>query len=306
MKRIVSVIVTFNRKNLLKECIEALLNQTEKTDILIIDNASTDGTRAYIDEYILDNKILYHNTKSNLGGAGGFNYGMKIAVKQEYDYIWIMDDDTMPEPTALEELLKADRILDGNYGFLASAVLWKDGKSCLMNIPGVCKSWLSGIKNNYVEKGIVGIKHASFVSVFFPKHIVREVGYPIKEFFIWNDDFEYTTRISDRHDCYYVSKSKVIHKMAANTEANILKDVPERLGRHRYGYRNEYFTIKKYGFSAKLKYYYKIIGICFSILKSDCKNKRKRIGIVLKGTIDGWFFNPKIETCDEGTLNDGM
>jgi GT2 family glycosyltransferase len=295
MNKTVSVIVTYNRKELLYECMEALLHQTVSTDILVVDNASTDNTKEYIAPLLSKDSVHYHNTKKNLGGAGGFHIGMKIAMKKGYDYVWIMDDDTIPEPTALEEIFKADQILDGKYGFLASAVLWTDGQACLMNIPGVSKKWLQGTKNDYVEQGMVGIKHASFVSVFFPREIIQEVGLPIKEFFIWNDDFEYTTRISQNHDCYYVSRSKVCHKMKANTETDIVKDSPDRLDRYFYGYRNEYYTIKKFGAVEKMKYYFKILSVCFRVLKSDCPAKRKRIGIVLKGVVSGWFFRPSVE-----------
>lgn len=54
---------------------------------------------------------------------------MRWAVESGYEYIWIMDDDTLPEPSALEKLLEADRVLGGpaNCGFLSSVVLWTDG-----------------------------------------------------------------------------------------------------------------------------------------------------------------------------------
>ena len=90
--KVVAVVVTYNRKELLKECIEALIKQEyNDCEILIVDNASTDGTKDYINQYIKENKIIYKNTGSNLGGAGGFNYGMKEACKLGCDYIWNMD-----------------------------------------------------------------------------------------------------------------------------------------------------------------------------------------------------------------------
>ena len=74
MDRILAVIVSYNRKELLKEAIEHLLKQqAENLDILVVDNASTDGTKEYIQGYIDDNKIIYENTGSNIGGAGGFS-----------------------------------------------------------------------------------------------------------------------------------------------------------------------------------------------------------------------------------------
>lgn len=131
-----AVVVTYNRKDLLLKNIESLLAQTCKDvlDILIIDNASTDGTREVIDEYISKKEVYYYNTGANLGGAGGFNYGIKLATEMGYGTLWILDDDTLPTSTALDELRKKDQELGENYGFLSSKVLWKDGSICTMNI----------------------------------------------------------------------------------------------------------------------------------------------------------------------------
>ena len=93
-KKIAAIVVTYNRKELLKECINALLDQDyENCDVLVIDNASTDGTENYIAEEIKNKKVKYYNTGANLGGAGGFNYGMRKAVEEKYEYAWVMDDD---------------------------------------------------------------------------------------------------------------------------------------------------------------------------------------------------------------------
>lgn len=74
-KSVAVVVVTYNRKELLKECINALLNSTYKNiKVLVIDNHSTDGTKDYISEELENEKVLYVDTGKNLGGAGGFNY----------------------------------------------------------------------------------------------------------------------------------------------------------------------------------------------------------------------------------------
>ena len=68
---IAAVVVTYNRKELLCECIEGLLAQTKRVDaIYIIDNASTDGTKEALGAYVEAGSIVYVNTGANLGGAG--------------------------------------------------------------------------------------------------------------------------------------------------------------------------------------------------------------------------------------------
>ena len=128
IKKIAAVIVTFNRKELLFQCIDCLENQTVgKPDILVIDNASTDGTGEDLVQLVRSGRINYFNTGENLGGAGGFSFGIERAAELGYEYIWLMDDDTMAHPDTLEKLLEADRGLSGNYGFLSSTALWTDG-----------------------------------------------------------------------------------------------------------------------------------------------------------------------------------
>ena len=103
MKKVAAVVVTYNRKKLLKSCIENLLNQTFKIDVIVIDNMSTDGTREMLEDFIATKKIIYHSTGKNIGGAGGFYHGVKMAYEDDYDWIWIMDDDAFPTKTCLEK-----------------------------------------------------------------------------------------------------------------------------------------------------------------------------------------------------------
>ena len=102
-KKIVAIVVTYNRCKLLEECIEALLNQLyDGLDVLVVDNNSDDGTEDFIKKKYKNNKrIIYKNTHANLGGAGGFNFGMKEAIKLKYNYLWLMDDDTIVKEDSL-------------------------------------------------------------------------------------------------------------------------------------------------------------------------------------------------------------
>ena len=108
--RTAAVVVTYNRLPLLRQCLAALTSQTALgLTIFLIDNASTDGTAEAVAAMTLPN-LVYRNTGKNLGGAGGFAYGVREAALAGYDALWLMDDDTLPTPTALAEFLQAGRI----------------------------------------------------------------------------------------------------------------------------------------------------------------------------------------------------
>ena len=298
MNSIVSVIVTYNRKKLLRESVQALLNQTcENLDIYIIDNASTDGTYEYMLDIIDNAKVMYFNTNKNLGGAGGFQYGIRKAVKSGYDKIWIMDDDTICTPTALEMLMKADKDLNGNYGFICSDVKWIDGAPCVMNVPNLDSKWIESTEE--LKEGYVRCKQCSFVSCFFKSSIVKEVGLPIKEFFVWGDDAEYTKRISDLYPSYFIPQSQVVHKIHSNIPTDISKDSPDRLFRYQFSYRNMHYVSKKDGNKlSMLMYYYGVYLDIKKVLKGNIPGKGKKIRIILKSVLKGFSFNPQVEYID--------
>ena len=287
---IVAVVVTYNRKNYITKCINCILKQNQYIcDILVIDNASTDGTEKAIQN--IDSPLLiYKNTGKNLGGAGGFNYGIKYACQLEYKYIWIMDDDTLPDSNALRKFILADHKLNGNYGWLSSHVLWKDGKDCEMNI----QRRTPYKKIIWNDKNLVPSSMASFVSLFIPVRNILKYGLPIKDFFIWSDDWEFTRRISICEKCYSVKNSIVIHAMENPLPVNISTDTNERLPRYNYFYRNDVYMYRREGLIGWIwvlsKFLWHTIQVIF---KGD--KKIKKIAIIWKGFFNGIKFNPNIE-----------
>ena len=295
MTDVCAVVVTYNRLAMLKDCIEALKRQTVPCDILVVDNASTDGTKEFLEAAA---GLSHLRMKENTGGAGGFNAGMKEAVKRGYRYVWIMDDDTIPFPDALEKLLEADGILKGNYGWLCSVPLWKDGKECRMNRPKLLKAFYLDI--HLMRYGLVRGEQATFVSLFLRTETVREHGLPIREFFIWGDDIEYTRRLAVRKKlpCYVAGQSRITHAMKENVGSSIALDSPERLERYNYAFRNENYLYRQEGIRGEV-YYIGKCGVNILRILLHARDKRlRRCGIILMQMVRGLLFNPKIEYTD--------
>lgn len=288
MKKTAAVVVTYNRLDLLRQCAQALRNQTVACDILIVDNASTDGTSQWLAS---QPDLHYRDTGSNLGGAGGFNLGMRWAVEAGYDYVWVMDDDTLPHPDALEKLLEADRILEGNYGWLSSVALWTDGSECRMN--------RQKLKNKYsplLKYGLVQAEQATFVSLFLRSETIRRFGLPIKEFFIWGDDIEFTRRIAVRGGlpCFMAGQSQVVHATKTNVGSNVALDDVERIGRYFYAFRNEAYLYRQEGIKGRA---YCIAKRCRDFLRIIRYGKPKwpRFRVLFRGIWAGFFFRPEVE-----------
>ena len=293
MKKVAAVVVTYNRKTLLVKNIEALMAQDYgDLDILIIDNASTDGTKEHIASFIEVSNIQYYNTGKNLGGAGGFYFGMKLAVEAGYEYIWIMDDDTIPYSDALTQLLYADAALEGKYGFISSIALWKDGTPCKMNKQKLVKNWYDGVA--WMKYGLLRIYHATFVSFFVKTAVVKKEGLPIREFFIWGDDVEYSGRLAKKYNCYLAGKSQVLHDTANNEGSNIARDDASRIERYKFAYRNEMYIARKNGAKGLLRQFAKIVLHMVRVLMFG-NHKLKKWGVILGSSIKGVFFDPEIE-----------
>ncbi len=291
--KVAAIVVTYNRKDLLLENIDCLMRQTERTvmDIIIVNNASTDGTEDALVRFIDNNALICLNTDSNLGGAGGFQFGMRYAAEHDYTHAWVMDDDCMPKDNALEELLKWDENLDGEYGFLSSKVLWKDGSLCKMNVQ---REKVTRNLQRFDQK-CVSVEMASFVSLFIPIAVIEALGLPIKEFFIWTDDWEYTRRISREYASYVIPSSVVVHKSHSNEGANIAIDAAERLDRYEYLYRNDVYLYRREGFRG---FVYEAARLALHVARVLIKapdNRWKRIRSIFAGTRAGFSFDPQIE-----------
>jgi GT2 family glycosyltransferase len=287
------VIVTYNRQQLLAQVLEAVLGQTlELDEIIVINNNSADGTTEYLLRMEKDLPNLYQIAlKGNEGGAGGFYHGIKEAYVRKADWIWVMDDDAIPEPDALEALVESEVFKYYNsgmkdpLGFLASRVDWKNGYICKMNIPKVAMDW------NQLHCKFpccIKVKSASFVSILINREAVKRVGYPVKEFFIWFDDVEYTLRISKQMPAYYIPSSVAIHHTEMNVRPMDFENLDKNnLWKFKYGIRNEVATLcnEELGFIRGLLF---IVAKMFEMFR--CKKSISIIVPMLSAGLQGLFF----------------
>lgn len=254
MKRsIVAVIVTYNRLQSLRKAIAAIMAQSfPLSEVIIIDNKSTDETPRFLEEqarranrYPLDVVTM----EKNEGGAGGFAKGMAVAYERGADLIWIMDDDCLPEPDGLEKLVRGfdnlagrlagtspDRTTPVEPGFVCSNVRWKDGEVCEMNIPKPAWDW-----SRYFlpDSPYVGVICCSFVSVLVNARVLPLVGYPVREFFVWFDDVEFTTRVARLWPGFAILDSLVVHEIPRNQGVRVGDVNTQNVWKFQYGIRNE-------------------------------------------------------------------
>ena len=182
--KVAAVVVTYNRLQLLKECIEALRNQTYKNlDLVIINNGSTDETKEYLDAQA-DVKAIH---QENLGGAGGFYAGTKYAYDNGYEWIWMMDDDGLPANNQLEELLKA---ADKHQKKVLNALVVSKTDPTRLAFGTQAK-----LADLDMTADITDKMYCPFNGTFIHRSVMDKVGFIKKEMFIWGDEQEYRQRM---------------------------------------------------------------------------------------------------------------
>lgn len=239
--RAAAVIVTYNRRELLEQTLAGIEAQTlPPAHVVIIDNASDDGTEGYLAEREFTLPTTVKRLPTNTGGAGGFAAGTAEAYELGLDAMWLMDDDTVPQPEALEELVnglqRASDVLDYTPSFACSLVLWKDGSLCEMNTPEPTWDFARPLA---MGADFTLMKSCSFVSVLVTREAVHAVGLPSANFFIWYDDAEYTQRLSKYRPGIFLPSSKVNHLLPQNRGVNFGDINDGNIWKFEYGVRNQ-------------------------------------------------------------------
>ncbi len=311
-QNVCAVVVTYNRKELLLECLDALISQSRKLNaIYIIDNFSNDGTEEllYQNNYINEKtpntlnypgetehtteniKIHYVKMNENTGGAGGFYEGVKRGYENGYDWLWLMDDDAEPNTDALDRLMKflVDH-QDENIVMVAPKNIGLSGQIQKLHRgyfdPNLFNQQF--LTNEEYIKNFVNIDFASFVGPLFSRNVIEKIGFPNKEFFIWFDDTEYSLRAGREGKMYLVNGSIIVHK---DNSENVQKSyLPiEQYWKSYYGTRNRIFLLRHY---TNLSIYTLLYELCIKKIRHilfRLPNKFIRIKYTIKACKDGFF-----------------
>lgn len=206
-----AVIVTHNRCQKLQHTLAATLAQPFSA-IIVVDNASTDGTRAWLAGQH-DPRLHLILSEQNSGGAGGFAQGMIAALNYDPDWLVCYDDDAYPAPDALQQFTALDL---GNTDSAAAAVYYPDGRLCEMNRPSYNPFWhprkllrtALGVftgrargafhvtDSAYQGAEALPIDSSSFVGFFVRADWVRRLPLPEPGLFIYGDDVLYTLNLT--------------------------------------------------------------------------------------------------------------
>lgn len=249
MAKVVAVTVTFNDFDYLEKAVTALCKQTTKLyKIVVVDNNSNEENKKRLAELEGSNKEVVEVVwlKENLGGAGGFEQGMRYA-KEKYapEWYWLMDADAYPQTECLEKLLENQNAYS-NVGILAPLIFGVNLKKYQLYHHKKLVSFLARdaeMYKTYEEIPKVScIEADAFVGPLVSKKAVDELGVADGSLFIYGDDLEYTYRVSRKYPVVLVKDAVINHR---DQPVNGVQK-PTNWWKDYYMFRNRILFINKY------------------------------------------------------------
>lgn len=253
--KICGVVVTFNRRELLRHTLTSLLTQSRPLDaILIVDNASTDGTAEMLKCDFSVPGVQVLRLPENTGGAGGFQTGIQHAYAAGYEWIWVMDDDVEPAADCLATLMKYSHeykvmvpvhLIKGSSRVIEHLGMHYDFKDPFIGYPR--KQVVSEIYAEVEElPEVIEVQEITFEGPLFAREVIQKIGFPNSNLFIYSDDVDYAVRANRQGYKIALIKGAVLLKERQNAPG-------ESYWRTYYFYRNAFYLDRIYGENALVK-----------------------------------------------------
>ena len=298
--RVFAGVLSYNRKEIAAICLRALLGQTRPVDqVVVFDNGSTDGTKDYFERegLLAFENVSFVRVETNQGPAAGFTALFQHCYAEGCDWLWVMDDDVIPDPNALEEHVSAyttNFSTPESIGFLATYLRTPDGQP--NNVPDADDREEGFAPTRWAEllgQGLGRVKFSTLCATFIPRSTMERFGFPCAAFYYGGEDIDYTLRITRERPGYLVGRSNAVHLRAVTGNFHILAETdPKRIPFYYYYYRNQLYLRRAYlGRYSLVKFL--VLGIRDACLAAP----RGKMGLamsatLLRGLAAGFFFRP--------------
>lgn|SRR5215472_1542340 len=216
------IIVNWNGWKDTLQCLESLQRCTYASlTVLIVDNGSTNDSVAMIREAHPDVVVLENG--SNLGFAGGNNVGIRYALAHGADYVWLLNNDTAPDPEALTSLV-AKAATNKRIGAVASICYYADNQSAVEAWGGAhVNLWVGFGRNSTRPRPDDWFHSLNGTSMLISREALEDVGLLDEIFFLYWEDTEFCLRLrKNEWKIAAAPDSRVIHKVHGSTGDNKL------------------------------------------------------------------------------------
>lgn len=282
--RIVALVVTYQRPDELQRVIESLMSQTRIPDhIIVFDNGGTERAAQTLQGFRGPLEILL--SERNLGGAGGFASGLSHALALGADWVWLLDDDAIPDHNALEKLLKALPGLPSNTGALGGAV--REYGDCAVRHRrhfSRLTGWEWSLGRSRYGKGCSEMDVGSFVGFMVSGEAARQIDLPEAGFFTSYDDTDYSLRLQNSGWRLWLVPDSIVNHL--RMPASRLSRSPFGL-KHYYNIRNRLIIKRRH---SRVKTLATLNGVAYAWalwLVADGWKRRDRLNLLLQAISDG-------------------
>lgn len=237
--RIVTILVNHNNGYDTQPCIEALRLSTVPTTIVVVDNASTDGSGERLREQNSD--IVYLEAGGNLGFTGGNNTGIAWALAHGAEYVWVLNNDTEVLPDCLERMLATARRTP-NVGLVTCKMLYYDHPDRvwyaggeMMRMRAMSKHWHEReLDSPALDHGPQEVSFATGCSMLIPADVLRRSGGFADEYFMYHEDSEFCLRLQRLgYSLVYEPSARLLHKIDMTGDPTPFQLVKRELNRRR-------------------------------------------------------------------------
>lgn len=214
MKRVAVVVLNWNGWRDTQACIASLQSSNYPNfDLIVVDNGSTDGSQNHIEAYFPSINVL--QTGANLGFGGGCNAGIRQALEQRFDYVWLINSDATVDANALTELVRVadDQALVGAVG----SVLYDADQPEQIQLWGGGKVYLwAGFSRHQTSPA--QLDFVSGASILIRREALEQVGlFDDQTFFMYWEDSDLGFRLRQAGwQLAVAEKSRVWHKLSAS------------------------------------------------------------------------------------------
>ena len=280
---VAAIVLAFSREEDLKNVVHHLKNQTKQLDEIIV---VFQGTSPTILAWLKAQTGITLVQQGNFGTAGGFTSAIKLVIEKGHQWAWLFDDDAVPELDAFEEMAKCKHFDSQKTGYLASVVVRPD-RSVYMSPAAVEHNLWYG---TVLEDGCVPVMSATWIGCLVSMQSIRDFGLPMEAYFMYDEDSEYTARVSRSRQSFCVLRSVTVHHQKGyfdpfNNKVDMFK--------HGLYVRNHFATLRlepKPLWKKTLKIWHWFFKNALEIITG--KVPLKTVGPLFNGLL---FFRPKIK-----------
>lgn len=293
MKELAIILLNYNNVNDTLECVKSIEDYYEREyTIIVVDNKSTDNSK----EKLLENRHRYKLILNdvNEGFAQGNNVGIKWAIKEGYEYIMLLNNDTLITKNSIETMV--DEIKkDKNIGIISPRIMYYPEKE---------KIWFDGGKIDWFKFIVVhynmgnniksSLKNNNEIVDFITgccmiirREVIEEVGYLPEEYFMYYEDVDYCVKVSEAgYKLLNIKESIIYHKVSSSSGG---EDSPFSI---KWGTRNRIIFMEKYKYKVPaIKYYGGILFFystrALKLISYKLKGDKQRFDAIIDGIKSG-------------------